>query len=67
MKEKLTINFNDTYWEHHYTIVSERVPGFLNEVNCMGNIRERQLSLIKICPNKKALLRGLFIEQKITR
>ncbi|KAK3086762.1 hypothetical protein FSP39_022926, partial [Pinctada imbricata] len=48
-KEKLQEDFNDAYWEQHYTICQERLPIFLEQVADKILNTGKYLNVVRLC------------------
>ena len=48
-KEKLQEDYNDSYWEQHYTICRERIPVFLEQVAQKILNTGKYLNVIRLC------------------
>lgn len=48
-KEKLQEDYNDAYWEQHYTICRERIPVFLEQVADKILNTGKYLNVIRLC------------------
>ena len=48
-KEKLQEDYNDAYWEQHYTICRERIPVFLERVADKILNTGKYLNVIRQC------------------
>lgn len=48
-KEKLQEEYNDDYWEHHYTICRERIPVFLEQMADKILNTGKYLNVVRLC------------------
>lgn len=48
-KEKLQEDYNDAYWDQHYTICRERIPVFLEQVADKILNTGKYLNVIRLC------------------
>jgi gamma-tubulin complex component 2 len=48
-KEKLQEEYNDAYWEGHYTICRERIPVFLEQVANKILNTGKYLNVVRLC------------------
>ena len=59
-KEKLQEEYNDSYWEKHYTICRERIPVFLEKVADKILNTGKYLNVVRQCGECRSIIISRF-------